>query len=158
MNRNRTIIFLTAISVMMLIATVLYSQVHRTMAQTVYVPAYSHIYFGNREKPYLLSCTLSIRNTDMNSQIRITSIDYHDTDGRLVYHMIKKPVTVGPLGTVRYVISESDTKGGSGAKFIVKWDSAGMVNEPLIESVMISTRGGQGISFTSRGKVIKEGL
>ena len=32
--------------------------------QTIYVPAYSHIYTGNREKPFLLTVTLSIRNID----------------------------------------------------------------------------------------------
>jgi len=32
--------------------------------QTVYVPAYSHIYFGNNEKPFSLAVTLSIRNID----------------------------------------------------------------------------------------------
>ena len=32
--------------------------------QAVYVPAYSHIYIGDREHPFYLTVTLSIRNTD----------------------------------------------------------------------------------------------
>lgn len=36
---------------------------------TVYVPVYSHVYFGDG-KPYLLTTTLSIRNTDMVRGIR----------------------------------------------------------------------------------------
>jgi len=37
--------------------------------QTIYVPAYSHIYSGNREQPFLLTVTLSIRNIDPKHQM-----------------------------------------------------------------------------------------
>ncbi|MBU2627056.1 MAG: DUF3124 domain-containing protein, partial [Proteobacteria bacterium] len=36
--------------------------------QTIYVPAYSHIYIGDRERPFLLTVTLSIRNIDPKKQ------------------------------------------------------------------------------------------
>ncbi len=32
--------------------------------QLIYVPIYSHIYYGDREKALLLTATLSIRNID----------------------------------------------------------------------------------------------
>jgi hypothetical protein len=60
------------------------------------------------------------------------------------------------MGSVEYVVKESEKKGGSGANFIVKWNSDTEVTEPIIESVMISTSGQQGISFTSRGQAIEE--
>ena len=47
--------------------------------QTIYVPAYSHIYSGNRETPFLLTATVSIRNTDPKHQITITLVDYYET-------------------------------------------------------------------------------
>ena len=39
--------------------------------QAIYVPAYSHIYCGDRERPFLLAVTVSIRNTDPNQPIKI---------------------------------------------------------------------------------------
>ena len=124
--------------------------------QKVYVPVYSHIYYGDRERPFLLSSTLSIRNTDMKKKITVITVDYHDTDGKLIKKLITKKTVIRPLETIRFVISESDKSGGSGAKFIVEWRAEKDVTAPLIETVMIGTRSGQGISFTSRGVVIQE--
>ena len=42
--------------------------------QTVYVPIYSHIYSGLKGRPFELAATLSIRNTDPQSPITITSV------------------------------------------------------------------------------------
>jgi len=55
---------------------------------------------------------------------------------------------------LRYIIPERDKSGGSGANFIVAWKSKTPVNPPIIESIMIGTQSQQGISFTSRGRVI----
>jgi len=122
--------------------------------QLVYVPAYSHIYHGNREKPFLLTVTLSIRNIDPIHQIRITVVDYYETQGKLLKKYIDSPKTLNSLESLRYVIPERDKSGGSGANFIVEWHSDIPVNQPIIESVMIGAKSGQGISFTSRGREI----
>ena len=63
-------------------------------------------------------------------------------------------MTLKPLESVRYLVKESDMRGGSGANFIVKWKADVPVNRPIFEAVMIGTRGQQGISFTSRGHEI----
>ena len=122
--------------------------------QTIYVPAYSHIYFGSREKPFLLTVTLSIRNVDLKHQIRITDIDYYETQGKLLKKYLDKPVTLNPLESIRYVIPEKDKTGGSGANFMVEWKSDEFVNPPIVESIMIGTQSSQGISFTSRGRAV----
>lgn len=124
--------------------------------QTVYVAVYSHIYSGDREHPFDLTATLSIRNTDMRHSITLLSVDYYDTDGKMLSHYLKKPLQIGPLASARYIIRESDRSGGSGANFLVKWTSDMPVNLPLIESIMIGTKNQQGISFSSRGQVITE--
>ena len=124
--------------------------------QSVYVPIYSHIYHGDKEKPFDLAATLSIRNTDSKREITLTSADYYDSDGDIIKNYITKPVKLKKLATIRFIIKSSDKKGGSGAKFIVRWISQELVNPPLIEAIMISTRSGQGVSFISRGKAIKE--
>lgn len=122
--------------------------------QTIYVPAYSHIYTGDRERPFLLTVTLSIRNIDSKHLIKITTIDYYQSQGNLLKKFLDKPVTLKPLESIRYVIPERDKAGGSGANFIVEWQSDKEVNPPIVESVMIGTQFQQGVSFTSRGRVI----
>ena len=122
--------------------------------QILYVPAYSHIYSGNRERPFLLTVTLSIRNIDPKHQIKITLVDYYETQGKLLKKQIDRPITLNPLESLRYVIPERDKSGGSGANFIVKWKSDEFVNPPIVETIMIGTQNQQGISFTSRGREI----
>lgn len=123
--------------------------------ETVYVPVYSHIYAGDAARPFYLTVTLSVRNTDQKNQLTLLAVDYYDSDGKLLERYLKNPITLKPLATSRFLVKESEKAGGSGANFIVKWKSDEKINAPLIESVMISTRGQQGISFTSRGQVIK---
>lgn len=122
--------------------------------QTIYVPAYSHIYIGNREQPFFLTVTLSIRNIDPKHQIKITVVDYYETQGKLLKKYLEKPVILNPLESLRYIIPESDKAGGSGANFIVEWKSDKLANPPIVESIMISTKSRQGVSFTSRGREI----
>jgi len=132
------------------------SMIALSMGQSVYVPIYSHIYHGDKERRFDLTATLSIRNTDTKQKITILSADYFDSNGNFLKNYVDKPLELKNLGSTRYVVKSKDHTGGSGAKFIVKWESAEPVNPPLIEAIMISTRSGQGISFISRGQVIKE--
>lgn len=122
--------------------------------QTIYVPAYSHIYSGDTEKPFLLTVTVSIRNIDMKQSITLTTVDYYETQGHLLKKMLDKPVILKPLESIRHIIPQSDRAGGSGANFIVEWKSESLVNPPIVEAVMIGTQNQQGISFTSRGRAI----
>jgi hypothetical protein len=124
--------------------------------QTIYVPAYSHVYMGDREKPFYLTATVSIRNSDPLTTITVTSVDYHDSAGRLIRKFLKVPLLVRPYASLRYIVNESDKEGGSGASFIVTWKSAAKVSQPIVESVMIGVGMQQGISFTSRGQVVRE--
>ncbi len=130
------------------------SKIELSKGQRVYVPAYSHIYSGNKERPFLLTVTLSIRNIDPTHLIKITLVDYYETKGKLLKKYIDKPTVMNPLESLRYIIPESDESGGSGANFIVEWHSDKPVNRPIIESIMIGTKSSQGISFTSRGREI----
>jgi hypothetical protein len=122
--------------------------------QYIYVPAYSHIYSGDKERPFLLTVTLSIRNINPKHQIKIILVDYYETQGKLLKKYIDKPITLKPLESLRYIIPEKNKSGGSGANFIVEWQSDKFVNPPIIESIMIGTQTQQGISFTSRGREI----
>jgi len=124
--------------------------------QSIYVPIYSHIYSGDREHPFLLAAILSIRNIDPQHSITVLGADYFDSDGNLLRKYLEEPVKLAPLASKRYVVGESDKSGGSGAKFIVKWQSPTKVNPPIVEGVMIGTKMQQGISFVSRGQPLQE--
>ena len=128
--------------------------VELSKGQKIYVPAYSHIYSGNRERPFLLTVTASIRNIDPKNTIKVTAVDYYETQGKLLQRFLDTAVTLKPLESIRYVIPEKDKAGGSGANFIVEWEADKMVNPPIVETVMIGAQSQQGISFTSRGRVI----
>ncbi len=125
-----------------------------SQGEAVYVPAYSHIYIGDREHPFYLTVTLSIRNIDLNSPLTLVTADYYDSTGKVVRQYVTGPVILGPFSSVRFLVNESDKAGGSGASFLVRWSATKPINQPIIESVMIGTKSQQGISFTSRGQVI----
>jgi hypothetical protein len=132
------------------------SGVKRVRGQTIYVPAYSHIYHGDRGVPFYLTVTVSIRNTDPVLPIKVLAVQYFDTDGKLLRNYVEKEVTLRPMGSAEYVVKESEKEGGAGANFLVKWESDKEVTEPIVETVMISTATQQGISFSSRGQAIEE--
>ena len=131
--------------------------VERWLTQTVYVPLYSHIYADERfrNKPFNLTVTLSIRNTDPKNDLLLKSVDYYDSSGKKLRSYLKTPIFIEPLASTRYIVQDSDTSGGSGAKFLVHWIAEKGMTEPIIESIMIGTKLQQGISFLSRGMVIE---
>jgi hypothetical protein len=124
--------------------------------QTLYVPVYSHILFGDRAAQFNLTATLSIRNVDPAHPISISVVDYYDSAGRLVKKHASRTIQLGPLASTEFFIPERDTTGGLGAAFIVSWNSDKPVNAPLVESVMIGAQHGQGISFVGRARVIED--
>ena len=124
--------------------------------QLVYVPVYSHVYYGDYERKILLTGILSLRNTDPSQAITLTRADYYDSDGKLIKSYLPQPLTLKPMASTRFIVKESDTKGGSGANFLVEWRAEMEVNEPIMEGVMIGAAGQQGISFTSRGKALRK--
>ncbi len=145
-----------ALMALLLTVSPVASAVRRSKGQTVYVPAYSHIYHGDSSSPFYLAVTLSIRNTDPVHPITILSVNYFDSDGNLLRNYQEGEKVLRPMGSIEYVVKESDKKGGSGANFIVTWKSDIETTEPLIEAIMISTALQQGVSFSSRGQVIEE--
>ncbi len=131
-------------------------EIHLYKSQTIYIPVYSHIYIGDREHPFDLTVTLSIRNTDPNNPITVLSVDYICSNGKLLQKFLKNPIKLNAMASTRYVVAASNKSGGSGANFIVRWKSDNNVNGPIIEGIMIGASSKQGISFVTRGKAIKE--
>ena len=130
---------------------------HVIQNEAVYVPAYSSIFHSDLQWKFNLAVTLSIHNVDLKNVINIDSIDYYNTSGMIIQsYIIKDAIVLKPLETYNLGIREADNRGGVGANFIVRWHAATKVNRPIIETIMIGTKGQQGISFTSRGVAIFE--
>lgn len=143
-----------------LFATVAFSpalSAARTMqnGQTLYVPAYSYIYHGNKEAKINLTTTLSIRNTSRAEGIRILSVEFYDTAGKLLRSYLDEPVLMKPLESLRYVVKLDDDEGGSGANFIVKWEADKAVDVPIVESIMLGTGSSYGFAFLTQGVPIE---
>ncbi len=123
-------------------------------SQIVYVPIYSSI---QRQLDRLnhLASILSIRNISPDDSIIISRIEYYDTNGKLLKRFIEKPFKLDKMSSKDFLVPQVDISGGSGANFIVKWETDKKVPSPLIESVMIGNFGPQGFAFSSRGKEIE---
>ncbi|MDR4505861.1 MAG: DUF3124 domain-containing protein [Candidatus Scalindua sp.] len=132
------------------------TQTKLSAGQTIYVPIYSNVFSGPKGLPFNLSAILSIRNIDLYNSITITSVEYYDNAGKLLRKYTENPLVLRPLASNHIIIKESDGAGGFGANFIVRWKSVKEINAPIVETVMIGVRSGQGISFVSQGQVIKE--
>jgi len=154
-HRFSTLPALVIILTVLLHCTSLYSA-ELAKGQTVYIPAYSHIYHGSKETPLLLSVTLSLRNTDMRHPLTLTAVNYYDTKGVLVKEFLEKAIVIGPLSSERFIVPQDDNSGGSGANFIVEWTAQQPINPPVMEAVMIGTQSQLRISFSSRGVEVRK--
>lgn len=114
--------------------------------QTLYLPIYSKIWHGDRVADHpadsLLSALVSIRNTSLKTPIRILSARYYGTDGKLLGEYLQKPALVNAMGTLELFVERREAEGGSGANFVIRWDSAAPTNPPLVEAVHADIRGG----------------
>jgi len=145
------------ISIMLLasISATSFAQKKTDTSKMIYLPVYSSIYHGDKNRELDLAITVNLRNMDPNNNITVYSVDYFNKSGNLVRNYLSSSIILKPYETVNYIVNESDTHGGSSATFIVKWDSNVKANDLLVEAVMIGTYP-QGISFVTRGIIIKK--
>lgn len=123
--------------------------------QTLYLPVYSHMLYGNLGKKgaasyVLLSALVSIRNTDPRRPLRVVSAKYFDTAGKLLGERVPVPVLIPPLGTHELFVELNDASGGSGANFLVRWDAEQAINPPLVEGLHANMDGGKAVIFMTQ--------
>ena len=122
--------------------------------QTVYVAAYSTVRLGGGKGKVDLATTLTVHNTSEKKPLILLRVDYFGTAGNLLHSYLAAPIAIRPFGSAETFVPAEDTRGGTGANFVVEWAADGQITEPLIEAVMIGVIGTQGFSFTSRGKTM----
>ena len=124
--------------------------------QTVYLPIYSSMLFGNLSRGgvpsrVLLSAMVSIRNTDPSRTVRLTSLQYHDSTGKLLREYLQEPATLAPLSTREYFVELHDDSGGSGANFLMRWESDPPASPPLLEAIHANLDSARGVVFVTQG-------
>jgi hypothetical protein len=129
--------------------------------QSLYLPIYSHMLYGNLGKKntashVLLSALVSIRNTDPKRPLRVLSAKYFDTQGKLIGERVPSPVLLPPLGTLELFVELNDASGGSGANFVIKWEAEQPINPPLVESLHANMDGGKAVIFMTQAVPLSE--
>ncbi|WP_445957154.1 DUF3124 domain-containing protein [Yeosuana sp.] len=119
-----------------------------------YLSIYSQIYSETEHRILNLTATVSLRNINVKDTIFIDKATYYNTHGEAIRTYFDKTIFIAPMETVEIVIDESDKEGGTGANFLFNWSIKPNSTEPFFESVMLSTSGQQGISFTTQGKTV----
>lgn len=132
----------------------------KTPGQTLYLPVYSHLLYGNFGRngavsQVQLSALVSIRNTDAKRAIRVSSANYYSTQGKLLKNFIPTPVAIPPFGTHELFVEQNDTSGGSGANFVIEWSAEAPVSPPLVEGLHANMDSGKAVIVTTQAVPIK---
>jgi len=163
MRRLKSVCWLFLLSVLLLPGMVAQADEARLLlkGQTLYLPIYSHMLYGNLGKSgqasyVLLSALVSIRNTDSRRPLRVLSAKYYDTHGKLLGERVSAPVLLPPLGTLELFVELNDASGGSGANFVVKWEADSPVNPPLVDALHANMDGGKAVIFMTQSVPVVE--
>ncbi|EWH14098.1 hypothetical protein KLA_05492 [Cellulophaga geojensis KL-A] len=119
-----------------------------------YLSVYSQVYSQSEHTTHDLTATINMRNTSSTDTLYIIKAEYFNTVGKSIRNYAKKPIYIAPMESVAIVIDEHNKEGGTGGNFIFNWKISKLSSNPLFEGVFISTKGQQGLSFVTQGKVI----
>lgn len=129
--------------------------------QSLYLPVYSHMLYGNLGKrgtasQVLLSTLVSIRNADGRRPLRLLSARYYDTHGKLLAERVPTPIVIPPFGTQEIFVELNDSSGGSGANFVIRWDAEQPINPPVVEGLHVNMDGGKAVVFMTQAQPIAD--
>ena len=120
-----------------------------TNKHSVYVPVYSHIYAESGASLIYLTATLSIRNTSFTDSFYVTDVIYYGSQGQVLKDYLDSTLHVKPMASIEFVVERTNSKGGAGANFVVKWGAFETGIQPIIQTLM--NEGSAGTSFITNG-------
>ncbi|KWV51858.1 hypothetical protein AS156_11600 [Bradyrhizobium macuxiense] len=120
-----------------------------------YVPVYSSVSMSQGKLRADFSVTLSVHNASETKPLVLKRIAYFDTSGKMVESYLKSPVALKPFATIEVFIATTDTRGGTGANFVVDWAAAGEIAEPAVEALMVGSVGAGHYAFITQGRPVK---
>lgn len=120
--------------------------------ESVYVPAYSDLYYESQEKKTFFTVILSLRNISFTDTLYFTHIDYYSSHGKLLREYIDQVLVLRPMESMEYIVEEAEKEGGTGANFVVNYSAkANLNNHPFIETIMMGNLDNYRFAFTSPG-------
>jgi Protein of unknown function (DUF3124) len=120
-----------------------------------YVPAYSSVSMSQGKLRADFSVTLSVHNASETRPLVLKRIAYFETGGKMVESYLKSPIALKPFATIEIFVPTTDTRGGTGANFVVDWAAAGEIAEPVVEALMFGGIGSGHYAFISQGRPIR---
>ena len=120
-----------------------------------YVPVYSSVSMSQGRLRTDFSVTLSVHNASETRPLVLKRIAYFDTSGKMVENYLKAPIALKPFATIEVFIAATDTRGGTGANFVVNWAAPNEIAEPAVEALMVGSLGPGHYAFISHGRPIK---
>ena len=127
-----------------------------TLGQTVYLPVYSSMLFGNLSRAgvpsrVLLSAMISVRNTDPAKSLRLLSVQYFDSTGKILREHLQAPATMPPLSTREFFIELHDDSGGASASVLIRWEADTPTAPPVTEAIHANLDSARGVVFATQG-------
>jgi len=127
--------------------------------QYLYLPIYAFIQYGDldnsgaaRQLP--VSSLVSIHNTDLDKPLRVLSARYYSTEGKFLRNFVSSPRILKPMETLEFLVQRRDVVGGSGANFVIQWESEVPVSPPLVQALHIELQTNRSIVFTTDAVLI----
>lgn len=127
--------------------------------QHLYLPIYAFIQYGDfdrsgaaRQLP--VSALVSIHNTDLDKPLKVLVARYYSTEGKFLRNFLSAPRILKPIETLEFLVERRDEVGGSGANFVIQWESDVPVSPPLVQALHVEMQTNRAIVFTTEAVLI----
>ena len=130
-----------------------------TNGQHLYLPIYAFIVHGDLDKNSVakqlpVSALVSIHNTDLDKPLKLLSARYYSTEGKFLRNFISSPRILKPMETLELLVERRDVVGGSGANFVIQWESEVPISPPLVQALHVELQTNRAIVFTTDAVLI----
>ncbi len=90
----------------------------------------------------------------MDKPLRVLSARYYSTEGKFLRNFVSSPRILKPMETLEFLVQRRDVVGGSGANFVIQWESEVPVSPPLVQALHIELQTNRSIVFTTDAVLI----
>ena len=127
--------------------------------QHLYLPIYAFIQYGDLHKSgdakqLPVSALVSIHNTDLDKPLKLISARYYSTAGKFLRNFISSSRILKPMETLEFLVERRDVVGGSGANFVIQWESAAPISPPLVQALHVELQTNRAVVFTTEAVLI----
>ena len=158
MRRSLFIIFISLLLLLCYMASFTrLAAAELTTGGKIFIPVYRGFYqfYGSSRDSYALTSTAFLYNVDAKQNIKVISIDFYDSSGKLLKNLLDAPLLIKPHNNKEITIEPRREQEECGASLIVRWKSDQPANSPTVEVLMVGQVLNRGVSFLTRGREVK---